>query len=159
MFGNLPTDDEVTQAMKEALDLGRYNGYAPSVGRCLSAAARRVALHPGGGEQGLGDPPLGFQGRSSVLVACRGEALSGRKRAGLCCGKSRASGSLSLSSHGLRTLRTQKALTLDMLEGLGNGRGSQSLWLKSCSQTTEESPNSWGRGESHHLCLTFHPAP
>ncbi|XP_053126404.1 tyrosine aminotransferase [Hemicordylus capensis] len=32
VFGNLPTDDEVTQAMKEALDSGRYNGYAPSVG-------------------------------------------------------------------------------------------------------------------------------
>ncbi|KAJ6652484.1 hypothetical protein lerEdw1_011454 [Lerista edwardsae] len=32
VFGNLPTDDEVTRAMKEALDLGRYNGYAPSVG-------------------------------------------------------------------------------------------------------------------------------
>ncbi|KAM6430039.1 tyrosine aminotransferase isoform 2-T2 [Liasis olivaceus] len=32
VFGNLPTDDEVTRAMKEALDSGKYNGYAPSVG-------------------------------------------------------------------------------------------------------------------------------
>ncbi|XP_048672930.1 tyrosine aminotransferase isoform X2 [Caretta caretta] len=32
VFGNLPTDDEVTQAVKEALDSGNYNGYAPSVG-------------------------------------------------------------------------------------------------------------------------------
>ncbi|KAJ7311807.1 hypothetical protein JRQ81_006116 [Phrynocephalus forsythii] len=32
VFGNLPTDDEVIQAMKEALDSRRFNGYAPSVG-------------------------------------------------------------------------------------------------------------------------------
>ncbi|XP_006036069.1 tyrosine aminotransferase isoform X1 [Alligator sinensis] len=32
VFRNLPTDDEVTRAVKEALDSGRYNGYAPSVG-------------------------------------------------------------------------------------------------------------------------------
>ncbi|EPY81976.1 tyrosine aminotransferase [Camelus ferus] len=32
VFGNLPTDPEVTQAMKDALDSGKYNGYAPSVG-------------------------------------------------------------------------------------------------------------------------------
>ncbi|XP_063169338.1 tyrosine aminotransferase isoform X1 [Candoia aspera] len=32
VFGNLPTDDEVTRAMKEAVDSGKYNGYAPSVG-------------------------------------------------------------------------------------------------------------------------------
>uniref|UniRef100_A0A8D0BKE6 Tyrosine aminotransferase n=1 Tax=Salvator merianae TaxID=96440 RepID=A0A8D0BKE6_SALMN len=32
VFGNLPTDSEVTAAMKEALDSGKYNGYAPSVG-------------------------------------------------------------------------------------------------------------------------------
>lgn len=32
VFGNLPTDPEVTQAMKEALDSGKYNGYAPSIG-------------------------------------------------------------------------------------------------------------------------------
>lgn len=41
VFGNLPTNDEVTQAMKEALDSGRYNGYAPSVGyqSCREAVA------------------------------------------------------------------------------------------------------------------------
>lgn len=33
MFGNLPTDPEVTQAMKDALDSGKYNGYAPSIGK------------------------------------------------------------------------------------------------------------------------------
>uniref|UniRef100_A0A670IMY3 Tyrosine aminotransferase n=1 Tax=Podarcis muralis TaxID=64176 RepID=A0A670IMY3_PODMU len=33
VFGNLPPDDEVIQAMKEALDSGQYNGYAPSVGK------------------------------------------------------------------------------------------------------------------------------
>ncbi|XP_048371893.1 tyrosine aminotransferase [Sphaerodactylus townsendi] len=32
VFGNLPTDEEVVQAMKDALDTGNYNGYAPSVG-------------------------------------------------------------------------------------------------------------------------------
>lgn len=33
VFGNLPTNDEVTRAVKEVLDSGRYNGYAPSVGK------------------------------------------------------------------------------------------------------------------------------
>uniref|UniRef100_A0A8C0I334 Tyrosine aminotransferase n=1 Tax=Balaenoptera musculus TaxID=9771 RepID=A0A8C0I334_BALMU len=32
VFGNLPTDPEVTQAIKDALDSGKYNGYAPSTG-------------------------------------------------------------------------------------------------------------------------------
>ncbi|XP_060643973.2 tyrosine aminotransferase [Anolis sagrei] len=32
VFGNLPTDEQVTQAMKAALDSGKYNGYAPSTG-------------------------------------------------------------------------------------------------------------------------------
>ncbi|GAB1293645.1 Tyrosine aminotransferase [Apodemus speciosus] len=32
VFGNLPTDPEVTQAVKDALDSGKYNGYAPSIG-------------------------------------------------------------------------------------------------------------------------------
>ncbi|XP_049642366.1 tyrosine aminotransferase [Suncus etruscus] len=32
VFGNLPTDPEVTQAMKDALDSSKYNGYAPSIG-------------------------------------------------------------------------------------------------------------------------------
>ncbi|XP_021112393.1 tyrosine aminotransferase isoform X2 [Heterocephalus glaber] len=32
VFGNLPTDLEVTQAMKNVLDSGKYNGYAPSIG-------------------------------------------------------------------------------------------------------------------------------
>ncbi|XP_044283986.1 tyrosine aminotransferase isoform X2 [Varanus komodoensis] len=32
VFGNLPTDSEVTEAVKEALNSGRYDGYAPSVG-------------------------------------------------------------------------------------------------------------------------------
>ncbi|XP_057204633.1 tyrosine aminotransferase [Triplophysa rosa] len=32
VFGNLPTDDTVLQAMKEAIDSYKYNGYAPSVG-------------------------------------------------------------------------------------------------------------------------------
>ena len=32
VFGNLPTDDAVLQAMKDAIDSQKYNGYAPSVG-------------------------------------------------------------------------------------------------------------------------------
>ncbi|KAI4534396.1 hypothetical protein MG293_015256 [Ovis ammon polii] len=36
VFGNLPTDPEVTQAMKDALDSGKFNGYVPSIG-CLSS--------------------------------------------------------------------------------------------------------------------------
>ncbi|XP_066570039.1 tyrosine aminotransferase isoform X2 [Amia ocellicauda] len=32
VFGNLPTDDEVLNAVKEAIDSHKYNGYAPSVG-------------------------------------------------------------------------------------------------------------------------------
>ncbi|XP_034031568.1 tyrosine aminotransferase [Thalassophryne amazonica] len=32
VFGNLPTDDAVLQAMKDAIDSHKYNGYAPSVG-------------------------------------------------------------------------------------------------------------------------------
>lgn len=33
VFGNLPTDDTVLQAMKDAIDSHKYNGYAPSVGK------------------------------------------------------------------------------------------------------------------------------
>uniref|UniRef100_A0A8C8CHU0 Tyrosine aminotransferase n=1 Tax=Oncorhynchus tshawytscha TaxID=74940 RepID=A0A8C8CHU0_ONCTS len=32
VFGNLPTDEKVTQALKDAIDSHKYNGYAPSVG-------------------------------------------------------------------------------------------------------------------------------
>ncbi|KAG9475031.1 tyrosine aminotransferase [Eleutherodactylus coqui] len=32
IFGNLPTDDEVVRAMKDAIDSQKYNGYAPSIG-------------------------------------------------------------------------------------------------------------------------------
>ncbi|XP_056137668.1 tyrosine aminotransferase [Lampris incognitus] len=32
VFGNLPTDDAVLQAMKDAIDSNKYNGYAPSIG-------------------------------------------------------------------------------------------------------------------------------
>lgn len=32
VFGNLPTDDAVIQAMKDAIDSQQYNGYAPSIG-------------------------------------------------------------------------------------------------------------------------------
>ncbi|KAE8608556.1 hypothetical protein XENTR_v10011532 [Xenopus tropicalis] len=32
VFGNLPTDNEVMKAMKEAIDSKKYNGYAPSIG-------------------------------------------------------------------------------------------------------------------------------
>ncbi|KAJ8271956.1 hypothetical protein COCON_G00108150 [Conger conger] len=32
VFGNLPTDEKVLQAMKDAIDSHQYNGYAPSVG-------------------------------------------------------------------------------------------------------------------------------
>ncbi|GCC20459.1 hypothetical protein chiPu_0019019 [Chiloscyllium punctatum] len=32
IFGNLPTDDKVLQAMKDAVDSGRFNGYASSIG-------------------------------------------------------------------------------------------------------------------------------
>ncbi|XP_066050649.1 tyrosine aminotransferase isoform X2 [Chamaea fasciata] len=41
VFGNLPTNDEVTRAVKEVLDSGQYNGYAPSVGyqSCREAVA------------------------------------------------------------------------------------------------------------------------
>nr|XP_033797668.1 tyrosine aminotransferase [Geotrypetes seraphini]XP_033797669.1 tyrosine aminotransferase [Geotrypetes seraphini] len=38
VFGNLPTEDEVIQAMKDALDSGKYNGYAPSIGYQSSRA-------------------------------------------------------------------------------------------------------------------------
>lgn len=33
VFGNLPTDDAVSQAMKDAIDSQKYNGYAPSIGK------------------------------------------------------------------------------------------------------------------------------
>ncbi|NXC25277.1 ATTY aminotransferase, partial [Campylorhamphus procurvoides] len=41
VFGNLPTNDEVTRAVKEVLDSGQCNGYAPSVGyqSCREAVA------------------------------------------------------------------------------------------------------------------------
>nr|XP_029524057.1 tyrosine aminotransferase-like [Oncorhynchus nerka]XP_029524058.1 tyrosine aminotransferase-like [Oncorhynchus nerka] len=32
VFGNLPTNEKVTQALKDAIDSNKYNGYAPSVG-------------------------------------------------------------------------------------------------------------------------------
>ncbi|RXM29569.1 Tyrosine aminotransferase [Acipenser ruthenus] len=32
IFGNLPTDDNVLQAMKEAIDSMKFNGYAPAIG-------------------------------------------------------------------------------------------------------------------------------
>ncbi|XP_051884589.1 tyrosine aminotransferase [Pristis pectinata] len=32
VFGNLPTNEKILQAMKEAVDSGRFNGYAPSIG-------------------------------------------------------------------------------------------------------------------------------
>ncbi|XP_072926651.1 tyrosine aminotransferase [Hemitrygon akajei] len=32
VFGNLPTNEKILQAMKEAVDSGKFNGYAPSVG-------------------------------------------------------------------------------------------------------------------------------
>uniref|UniRef100_A0A4W5JRR5 Tyrosine aminotransferase n=1 Tax=Hucho hucho TaxID=62062 RepID=A0A4W5JRR5_9TELE len=32
VFGNLPTDEKVLQALKDAIDSHKYNGYAPSVG-------------------------------------------------------------------------------------------------------------------------------
>ncbi|XP_077371646.1 tyrosine aminotransferase isoform X2 [Festucalex cinctus] len=39
VFGNLPTDDAVLQAMKDAIDSHQYNGYAPSVGYLKSRQA------------------------------------------------------------------------------------------------------------------------
>ncbi|XP_058501106.1 tyrosine aminotransferase [Solea solea] len=39
VFGNLPTDDSVLQAMKDAIDSHKYNGYAPSVGYVKSREA------------------------------------------------------------------------------------------------------------------------
>ncbi|XP_076849656.1 tyrosine aminotransferase [Brachyhypopomus gauderio] len=39
VFGNLPTDDSVLQAMKDAIDSHKYNGYAPSVGYQASREA------------------------------------------------------------------------------------------------------------------------
>ncbi|XP_072135182.1 tyrosine aminotransferase [Mobula birostris] len=32
VFGNLPTNEKILQAMKEAVDSGKFNGYAPSTG-------------------------------------------------------------------------------------------------------------------------------
>lgn len=40
VFGNLPTNDEVTRAVKEVLDSGQYNGYAPSVGKLTKLLPR-----------------------------------------------------------------------------------------------------------------------
>ncbi|XP_061628562.1 tyrosine aminotransferase [Phyllopteryx taeniolatus] len=39
VFGNLPTDDLMLQAMKDAIDSQQYNGYAPSVGYLKSRQA------------------------------------------------------------------------------------------------------------------------
>ncbi|XP_010778655.1 tyrosine aminotransferase, partial [Notothenia coriiceps] len=39
VFGNLPTDGAVLQAMKDAIDSQKYNGYAPSVGYLKSRQA------------------------------------------------------------------------------------------------------------------------
>jgi len=39
VFGNLPTDNTVRQAMKDAIDSQKYNGYAPSVGYLKSRKA------------------------------------------------------------------------------------------------------------------------
>ncbi|XP_015820851.1 tyrosine aminotransferase [Nothobranchius furzeri] len=39
VFGNLPTDDAVLQAMKDAIDSQKFNGYAPSVGYLQSRQA------------------------------------------------------------------------------------------------------------------------
>ncbi|TNN42476.1 Tyrosine aminotransferase [Liparis tanakae] len=39
VFGNLPTDDSVLQALKDAIDSQKYNGYAPSVGYLKSRQA------------------------------------------------------------------------------------------------------------------------
>ncbi|XP_036400313.1 tyrosine aminotransferase [Megalops cyprinoides] len=39
VFGNLPTDERILQAMKDAIDSHRYNGYAPSVGYLQSREA------------------------------------------------------------------------------------------------------------------------
>lgn len=33
VFGNLPTDDAVLRAMKDAIDSQQYNGYSPSIGK------------------------------------------------------------------------------------------------------------------------------
>ncbi|XP_015283701.1 PREDICTED: tyrosine aminotransferase [Gekko japonicus] len=42
VFGNLPSDEEVVRAVKDALETGDYNGYAPSVGyqSCREAVAK-----------------------------------------------------------------------------------------------------------------------
>lgn len=39
VFGNLPTDEAVLQAMKDAIDSQKFNGYAPSVGYLKSREA------------------------------------------------------------------------------------------------------------------------
>uniref|UniRef100_A0A672ZQJ3 Tyrosine aminotransferase n=1 Tax=Sphaeramia orbicularis TaxID=375764 RepID=A0A672ZQJ3_9TELE len=39
VFGNLPTDETVRQALKDAIDSEKYNGYAPSVGYLKSRQA------------------------------------------------------------------------------------------------------------------------
>lgn len=36
VFGNLPTDDAVLRAMKDAIDSQQYNGYSPSIGKTAS---------------------------------------------------------------------------------------------------------------------------
>lgn len=48
VFGNLPTDESVLQAMKDAIDSHKYNGYAPSVGYLKSReAVANFYSHPG----------------------------------------------------------------------------------------------------------------
>lgn len=44
MFGNLPTDDTVLQAMKEAIDSHKFNGYAPSVGKIYTFFELKIFL-------------------------------------------------------------------------------------------------------------------
>ncbi|RXM31199.1 Tyrosine aminotransferase, partial [Acipenser ruthenus] len=39
IFGNLPTDDSVLQAMKEAIDSKRFNGYAPAIAHSLTLSS------------------------------------------------------------------------------------------------------------------------
>lgn len=44
VFGNLPTDDAVLRAMKDAIDSQQYNGYSPSIGKSANHGSQTSLL-------------------------------------------------------------------------------------------------------------------
>lgn len=44
VFGNLPTDDAVLRAMKDAIDSQQYNGYSPSIGKSANNGSKTNPL-------------------------------------------------------------------------------------------------------------------